>query len=300
MSLGSFYHGKPDHPGVVVVGARGMLGTHVCELLTSLCVPFFAVDRQELDLSCADAVNTSDLDMSAVWFNCAAWTDVDGAEEHEDEALAINGGPGLQALCARVKDAGGLLVHVSTDYVFEGNASVPYTTDELRSPIGAYGRTKAAGEVVIEKSGCDSIIARTSWLYSNHANNFVKTMAKLTSERDELKVVSDQRGRPTSAEHLARSLVGLVDADARGVFHVTDGGECSWHEFACAIRDGLGQTCEIAPCTTDEFPRPAPRPAYSVLDVTKTESLLGVMPSWRDNLEAVLKHLRVQDRARSA
>ncbi len=300
MSLGAFYHGKPDHPGVVVVGAKGMLGTHVCELLTSLGVPFFAVDRAELDLSSADAVNTSDLDMSAVWFNCAAWTDVDGAEEHEERALAINGGPGLRALCARVKDAGGLLVHVSTDYVFEGTASEPYGTDHPRSPIGAYGRTKAAGEVIVETSGCDYIIARTSWLYSPYANNFVKTMAKLTGDRDELKVVSDQRGRPTSAEHLARSLVGLVDAGARGVFHVTDGGECTWHEFACAIRDGLGHTCEIAPCTTEEFPRPAPRPSYSVLDLSKTERVLGAMSSWRDNLEAVLNHLRVQGRARSA
>lgn len=300
MSLGAFYHGEPGHPGAVVVGAQGMLGTHMRELLTRLGVPFVAVDREEFDLSSAEAVNASGLDMSAVWFNCAAWTDVDGAEEHEDKALAINGGPGLQALCARLSDAGGVLVHVSTDYVFEGNASEPYATDELRSPIGAYGRTKAAGEVIIETSGCEFVIARTSWLYSHHANNFVKTMAKLTDERDELKVVSDQRGRPTSAEHLARSLVGLVDAGARGMFHVTDGGECTWHEFACAIRDGLGHTCEIAPCSTDEFPRPAKRPAYSVLDLSKTESVLGAMPSWRDNLEAVLNQLRVQDRARSA
>ena len=233
--------------------------------------------------------------MDAVWFNCAAWTNVDGAEEHEADALAVNGGEGLAVLCARIKEAGGKLVHVSTDYVFDGKATKPYGVDEPRNPIGAYGRTKAAGEKVIEQSGCDFIVARTSWLYAPWANNFVRTMAKLTRDKDELKVVDDQRGRPTSAEHLARSLVSLVDAEGSGVFHVTDGGECTWFEFACAVRDGLGHTCVVKPCTTAEFPRPAPRPAYSVLDLSRTESLIGNMPHWRVNLADVLKRLEPLD-----
>lgn len=297
MSLGSFYHDAQEKPGVVIVGAKGMLGTEISELLDGLKIPYAALDRDELDLASEEAVRACNVEMGGVWFNCAAWTDVDGAESHEAEALAINGGPGLQALCERLNAAGGLLVHVSTDYVFDGEGTEPYPTDHPRSPLGAYGRTKATGEVVIETSGCAHVIARTSWLYAHRARNFVTTMAKLTAEKDELKVVSDQRGRPTSAAHLARSLVALVDAGARGMYHVTDGGECTWHEFACAIRDGLGHTCDIEPCTTDEFPRPAPRPAYSVLDLSKTEELIGAMPDWRENLRDVLGVLRAEAKA---
>ncbi len=277
--------------GAVVLGAKGMLGRGLCALLEERGVSVIAADRKVFDVADPEGVKRSRLPMDAVWFNCAAWTDVDGAEAHEADALAVNGGEGLQSLCDRLGDAGGKLVHVSTDYVFNGRASEPYRVDEPRDPIGAYGRTKAAGEKVIEDSGCACIIARTSWIYAPWANNFVRTMAKLTRDRDELKVVDDQRGRPTSAEHLARSLVALVDAEGTGTFHVTDGGECTWYEFACAIRDGLGHACEIKPCTTDEFPRPAPRPAYSVLDLSRTEALIGRMPDWRANLADVLKRL---------
>lgn len=277
--------------GVVVLGAQGMLGRALSVLLDARGLSFPEVDRDELDLADAGAVAKSKLPMDAIWFNCAAWTNVDGAETHEADALAVNGGEGLATLCARLRDAGGTLVHVSTDYVFDGKATTPYRIDHPRNPVGAYGRTKAAGERAIEASGCEHLIARTSWLYAPWANNFVRTMAKLTRDKSELKVVSDQRGRPTSSEHVARSLVALVEAEARGTFHVTDGGECSWFELACAVRDGLGHTCDIRPCTTAEFPRPAPRPAYSVLDLTRTEALLGKMPDWRANLAEVLKRL---------
>jgi len=281
--------------GVVVLGAKGMLGRALCELLDQRGLSFPELDRRELDLTDAGAVARSNLPMEAVWFNCAAWTNVDGAEEHEAEALAVNGGLGLMALCERIREAGGKLVHVSTDYVFDGQAEKPYRIDEPRNPIGAYGRTKAAGEEIIERSGVEHVIVRTSWLYAPWANNFVRTMAKLTRDKDSLKVVNDQRGRPTSAEHLARSLVELVDDEVSGVFHVTDGGDCTWYEFACAIRDGLGQTCAIEPCTTAEFPRPAARPGYSVLDLSRAEALLGKMPSWRENLADVLGRLEPID-----
>lgn len=281
--------------GVVVLGAKGMLGRALCELLDQRGLSFPELDRQEFNLADAGAVAQLNVPMDAVWFNCAAWTNVDGAEEHEAEALAVNGGPGLAALCERIRGAGGKLVHVSTDYVFDGHAEKPYRIDEPRHPIGAYGRTKAAGEEIIERSGVEHVVVRTSWLYAPWANNFVRTMAKLTRDRDGLKVVNDQRGRPTSAEHLARSLVELVEDEVSGVFHVTDGGDCTWYEFACAIRDGLGHTCAIEPCTTAEFPRPAPRPAYSVLDLSRAEALLGKMPSWRENLADVLKRLEPID-----
>lgn len=277
--------------GVVVLGAKGMLGRALCGLLDARGVSFVAADREEFDLADAEAVGRSRLPMDEVWFNCAAWTNVDGAETHEAHALAVNGGEGLRVLCERVREAGGMIVHVSTDYVFDGNATNPYRVDEPRNPIGAYGRTKAAGEEIIERSGAEHLIVRTSWLYAPWANNFVRTMAKLTRDKSELKVVHDQRGRPTSAEHLARSLVALVEAEARGVFHVTDGGECTWYELARAVRDGLGHACEIRPCTTAEFPRPAARPGYSVLDLTRAESLLGRMPDWRSNVADVLQRL---------
>lgn len=281
--------------GAVVLGAKGMLGRAVCSLLDVRGVNLIAADLGELDIADAAAVGASKLPMDAVWFNCAAWTDVDAAETHEAEALAVNGGQGLAALCERIRHADGRLIHVSTDYVFDGRATRPYGTDEPRNPIGAYGRTKAAGEKAIESSGCNHVIARTSWLYAPWANNFVRTMARLTRDKDQIRVVSDQRGRPTSAQHLARSLVALVDAEARGTFHVTDGGECSWYELACAVRDGLGHACDIQPCTTAEFPRPAPRPAYSVLGLTRTEALLGKLPDWRTNLADVLKELEPID-----
>lgn len=281
--------------GVVILGAKGMLGRALSGLLDQRGLSFPEVDRQELDVADAGAVARSKLPMDAVWFNCAAWTNVDGAEEHEAQALAVNGGPGLAALCERIRDAGGRLVHVSTDYVFDGRAEKPYRIDEPRRPLGAYGRTKAAGEEIIERSGAEHVIVRTSWLYAPWASNFVRTMAKLTRDKDSLKVVNDQRGRPTSAEHLARMLLALADADATGLFHVTDGGDCTWYEFACAIRDGLGHACAIEPCTTAEFPRPAPRPAYSVLDLSRAEALLGKMPDWRVNLADVLRKLEPID-----
>ena len=291
MSLGSFFHDSTDHPGAVVLGAGGMLGRALCRLLDRLDIPFDPLHTADLDLADPESIKTSGRVFDRVWFNCAAWTDVDGAEANENAALAINGGPGLATLCERIKADDGLLVHISTDYVFDGSASEPYQTDHPRSPLGAYGRTKAAGEEIIEQSGCQFIIARTSWLYAPWANNFVRTMARLTREKDRLKVVSDQRGRPTSAEHLAETLVKLVDAGARGVYHTTDGGQCSWFDFACAISDGLGHQCTIEPCTTQEFPRPAPRPAYSVLDLSRTESIIGPMTDWRENLNAVLDRL---------
>jgi dTDP-4-dehydrorhamnose reductase len=183
------------------------------------------------------------------------------------------------------------LLHFSTDYVFDGKASAPYRADAPVDPLGAYGRTKAAGEQAIHASGARHLIVRTSWLYAPWGNNFVRTMARLTRDKPSLKVVDDQRGRPTSAEHLAATALALLDRGATGTFHVTDGGECTWYEFTLAIAKQLGRTCTIAPCTTAEFPRPAPRPAYSVLDLSQTEALLGPMPDWRVNLVEVLARL---------
>lgn len=275
---------------VLIIGDRGMLGRAFRQLLTGLERPYHGVDLPAFDA--AEPGQVTEL-MRTPWaavVNCAAFTNVDGAEADESAAFRGNATAPrlLSEACAR---AGVPFLHFSTDYVFSGKATRPYPVDDPVEPLGAYGRTKAAGEQAVRASGARALIVRTSWLYAPWANNFVRTMARLTRDKTSLKVVSDQRGRPTSAEHLAKTALALLDRGQTGTFHVTDGGECSWHEFTVAIARALGRTCTIDPCTTAEFPRPAPRPAYSVLDLGKTEALLGPMPDWHDNLASVLARL---------
>jgi dTDP-4-dehydrorhamnose reductase len=275
---------------ILLVGDRGMLGRAFRELLDRAARAYQGVDLPDFDASDATQVAAIFRKPWSALINCAAYTNVDGAEEHEQVAMRGNAtAPGV--LAEACKRAGIPLLHFSTDYVFAGNAERPYPVDGPVQPLGAYGRTKAAGEEAIHKSGAQHLIVRTSWLYAPWANNFVRTMAKLTRDKPALKVVDDQRGRPTSAEHLAKTALMLLDRGATGTFHVTDGGECTWYEFTRAIAEKLGRTCTISPCTTAEFPRPAPRPAYSVLDLSKTEALLGPMPDWRENLASVLARL---------
>mgnify|MGYP001767423863 CR=1 FL=1 len=275
---------------VLLLGDRGMLGRAFRELFAAAKRPYTGLDLPELDI--ADPKQIDAL-MAKPWsavVNCAAYTNVDGAESDESAALRANGtGPGVVAqACARTHVP---LVHFSTDYVFSGSASAPYLGDAPLQPLGAYGRSKAMGEKLIRQSGAESLILRTSWLYAPWANNFVRTMARLTRDKAELKVVNDQRGRPTSAQHLATSALALLDKGARGTLHVTDGGECTWYEFTVEIARLLGRTTKLVPCTTAEFPRPAPRPAYSVLDLGPTEEILGPMPDWRQNLAQVIASL---------
>ena len=222
--------------------------------------------------------------------NCAAYTDVDGCEEHETDAMKINA-HGAARLAERCFVIGATLVHFSTDYVFAGDAGEPYSADTPVAPIGAYGRTKAAGEQAVIDAQCHHRIIRTSWLYAPWGNNFVRTMLNLTEQRDELNVVDDQSGRPTSCQHLAAVAKKLTNAAPDGVYHVTDGGECTWHGFAAEIARQAGHDCHVKPCTTEQFPRPAKRPAYSVLDLSRTEAAVGKLPDWRDNLAAVLKQI---------
>ena len=164
----------------------------------------------------------------------------------------------------------------------------PLYRDEPRRPQNAYGRSKARGEEALEKSGAAHVMSRTSWLYAPWGKNFVDTIAKLGSEKPVLRVVDDQRGRPTSAQYLAERSLGLIEKGARGAFHVTDGGECTWYEFAKAIVETTGGKAFVEACTTAEFPRPATRPTYSVLDLSRTEALIGPSRDWRDNLADVL------------
>jgi dTDP-4-dehydrorhamnose reductase len=279
----------------LVIGAAGMLGRAVCAALDSDGLAYDAVDAVPDDDAgigrfdlCADDDLAKIADGGwATVVNCAAWTDVDGAEEKEEAATVLNG-HAVGALAGACREGGALCVHYSTDYVFDGNGSSPYPVDHAIDPINAYGRSKAVGERLLAESGAEHILIRTSWLYGPWGKNFVLTMRSLMQSRDVLKVVDDQRGRPTSVEQLARTTIGLVNAGARGTFHGSDGGECTWHGFASAIRDTLGLTTKIDPCTTDEFPRPAARPAYSVLDLSTTTAIVGEPIHWEDELRRVL------------
>jgi dTDP-4-dehydrorhamnose reductase len=274
----------------LVVSPDGMLGRAFVEALERRGEPVIGVSYPELDLTRPATLARIDGAIGRV-INCAAFTDVDGAEAREAEALAVNGtGVGhLAAACARV---GATLVHFGTDYVFSGDAAAPYPVDAPVAPRTAYGRTKAAGEAALRDSGADHLYLRTSWLYAPWGKNFVRTIAALGKTKPELKVVDDQRGRPTSAEELVVTTLALWDRGARGFFHATDGGECTWFDFAKAIVEGTGGSAKVLPCTTAEFPRPAPRPAYSVLDLSATEAVLGrPLRHWRETLADVLPRL---------
>jgi len=275
--------GKSIH----VLGGQGMLGRALCNELAERHVPFTTLTREDVDLSMPDSIAA--MQPCDVLFNCAAWTDVDGAEAHEDEATQVNGRAIAQILGSDKTD---LLVTFGTDYVFEGQGQKPYAIDHNRSPLNAYGRSKAAGEEAMESVDKRRWLhVRTSWLYAPWGTNFVLTMRKLMGERECLHVVSDQRGRPTSAEHLARCTIDLTTNGERGHWHATDGGECTWFEFAQEIKRLTSAPATIEPCTSDQFPRPAKRPAYSVLDISQTEAELGPMPHWTDNLADVLRRV---------
>jgi dTDP-4-dehydrorhamnose reductase len=232
--------------------------------------------------------------------NAAAYTAVDGAETKPDLAVEINAeGAGLLARAA--ERSGARLIHVSTDFVFDGTATEPYTPRAEPRPLGVYGHSKLAGECrVREVLPLHSVIVRTAWVYSRFGNNFVKTMLRLMSERDALRVVDDQTGAPTWARGLAEVLWGFAERpEAHGIYHWTDGGRCSWHEFACEIQTRavalglLDRHIDIEPIPSSEYPTPARRPAFSVLDLSATESLLQCRAKpWQTQLQSMLKELK--------
>ncbi|MFU8828267.1 MAG: dTDP-4-dehydrorhamnose reductase [Phycisphaerales bacterium] len=283
--------------GIVVLGAGGMLGRAWCELLEELGINYRALGRGECNITDAASIRRA-IDGWPIVINCAAYTDVDGAEAHEDEATKING-EAVGLLGEACAEAGARLVHYSTDYVFNGQpfgdpaGAPPYSTHEPRDPINAYGRSKAVGESLLEpliNSGrLDALIVRTSWVYAPWGKNFVLTIAKLSAERDELTVVNDQHGRPTSALGLAETTLTLLESQVEpGIWHATDGGRCTWFDFATAIAAKTESGCIVKPCGSEQFPRPAKRPAFSVLDLSATEEVIGPMSPWEDQLDQVL------------
>lgn len=277
-----------SHP-VLLLGSTGMLGRAWSALLDARRLTYDAPSHAQLDIT-DEAATHAAINTPRLVINCAAWTDVDGAEKYEDAASLTNGNAPA-ALARACAQSGATLIHYSTDYVFPGDADTPYRIDTPISPINAYGRTKAVGEIAIAQSGCKYLIIRTSWLYAPWGKNFVRTIAKAAREKSALSVVNDQRGRPTSCTHLADATLRLLEAGACGTHHITDGGECTWFDLAAAVVETLHLDCAVSPCTSDAYPRPASRPAYSVLDLTETENLIGPLPDWRDNLRAALNRL---------
>ena len=225
--------------------------------------------------------------------NCAAFTNVDAAESQPELAERLNA-TAVENLAVAMKEVGGLLVHISTDYVFGARAyDAPIREEEPGAPTGVYGLTKLHGEEAIRRVGCRHVIIRTGWMYSEFGKNFVRTMLHLTSTRPQIKVVNDQRGTPTYARDLAEAIVTILADPVEGTYHYSDAGECTWYDFACAIAEMAGQSsCTILPCRSDEFPSPVKRPAYSVLDKTKIQATFGLsLPAWPDSLRRCIASL---------
>jgi dTDP-4-dehydrorhamnose reductase len=263
-----------------------MLGHDVVSEAGKRGYEVIGLTRAQLDITDAAAVRAAVRDAAPdIVVNCAAWTDVDGAEEHEEAATAVNGA-GAGNVAAACAATGALAVQVSTDYVFEGHGRAPYVEHDPTAPLNAYGRSKLAGEVAVAEAGPRHIIARSSWLFGANGRNFVSTMLALGDEREEVRVVNDQIGCPTYTCHLAYALFELAAAESLGIHHVAGSGACSWHAFAVEIFKQAGVTCRVDPATTAEMNRPAPRPAYSVLQNARDDGV--VLPEWRDGLRDYL------------
>ena len=279
---------------ILVTGANGQLGNEMRIVSKGSSDRYIFTDVEELDITNRDAVMNfvKENDIKVV-VNCAAYTNVDKAEDDEATAELINA-QAVENLADACKVNNATLIHISTDYVFGGNkGNTPRTEDEPVNPTGAYGRTKLHGEKAIQKSGCNYLIIRTAWLYSEFGNNFVKTMRRLTAERDTLKVVFDQVGTPTYALDLAEVIMKFIEAGSvYGIYHFSNEGVISWYDFAKEICELSGNTCDIQPCHSDEFPSKVKRPSYSVLDKTKIKNKLNItIPHWKESLKNCINNL---------
>lgn len=273
---------------VLVTGANGQLGSEIQNNTHRISNYYFS-DADSLDITDAQAicafVQQHAIDLIV---NCAAYTNVDKAEDDCATAEAINH-TAVAHLASVCKEFQLPLIHISTDYVFGGTKNTPYRETDATQPLGVYGRTKLAGEQAIQNSGIEHLIIRTSWLYSlRFGNNFVKTIQRLSGERPQLKVVADQVGTPTNAADLADFIVQAIEnawyRGKREVYHFSNEGVCSWYDFAVAIVAASGNACEVLPCTSVEFPSKVTRPSYSVLDKTKLKTDFGYrIPYWRDS-----------------
>ena len=280
---------------ILVTGCKGQLGNEIQLLAPKYedeCT-FFFTDKEELDITDRKAVYTFiEKHSIGIVINCAAFTAVDKAEENEELCNLLNNvAPGY--LAEAVASVGGTMIQVSTDYVFDGKGCIPYKEEDATNPQTVYGRTKLAGEENVIRSCAGSMVIRTAWLYSTFGNNFVKTMIRLGKERDALGVVFDQVGSPTYARDLARAIMHIVDKGiVQGVYHFTNEGVCSWYDFTRAIHRLEGIDCQVSPIHTEDYPVPAARPHFSVLDKSKIKNTFGIdIRWWEDALKECIKEL---------
>lgn len=283
---------------ILITGANGQLGNEMRLLGPTSRNRYIFTDVAELDITSVDAVRCMvAAEKIDVIVNCAAYTNVEKAEEDCDMADLLNH-KAVANLAAAAKEVGGTLIHISTDYVFQGDKNLPCREEEPTDPLGVYGKTKLAGEKAVCTSGCKYLIFRTAWLYSAFGNNFVKTMMRLTSEKERLTVVFDQVGTPTYAADLAQTIFGIIECGSyvgnEGIYHFSDEGVCSWYDFAHEIAQLAGNThCDVQPCYSSDFPSKVRRPAFSVLDKTKVKRTFGItIPHWRDSLIRCIEKLK--------
>jgi dTDP-4-dehydrorhamnose reductase len=288
------------NPTVWLIGNKGMLGTELSLLLEQHRIPFTGTDR-EIDITDPAALQNFTSSHPVNWIiNCAAYTAVDKAEDDAAACRLLNTN-GAANIATAAQAIGSRLIHISTDYVFDGKGNRPYTEEDATCPTGVYGRSKRDGEIAVIKNNPNSYILRTAWLYGKYGNNFVHTMLRLMHEREEIKVVNDQYGSPTWAFDLSQMVISFmqqVDGGNNipcGIYHCTGEGTCTWFEFAEAIyTEGkniklLTNTCAVKPCTSTEYPAKVKRPAYSVLDKTKIKKILGLeIPVWKTSLKKYL------------
>ena len=284
---------------ILVTGSNGQLGSHIRQTSVRSHHQYLFTDVAELDITNEQAINefVAAHKVDTI-INCAAYTDVNRAESDEPNAELVNH-TAVNHLAKAMAAVGGLMVHISTDYVFGGNHNnTPCRENEKVNPTGAYGRTKLHGEEAVVASGCRYLMFRTAWLYSEYGKNFCKTMLDLTASKPTLKVVFDQVGTPTYAGDLANAIVSILEnhleVGKEGLYHYSNEGVCSWYDFAVAIGRMAGNlNCDIQPCHSDEFPSPVVRPSYSVLDKTKFKQAFGLkVPYWTDSLELCIRNTK--------
>lgn len=284
---------------ILVTGANGQLGNEMQRVAKTSSNHYIFTDVAQLDITDREAVLRAVKDNSIqVIVNCAAYTNVDKAEDDRETADLINN-KAVENLAIAARENDATLIHISTDYVFKGDRCTPCREDWETDPLGVYGITKLAGEKSIERTGCRHIIIRTAWLYSPFGKNFVKTMQKLTAEKDSLKVVFDQVGTPTYAGDLADAIARIIETGQlgkQGIYHFSNEGVCSWYDFAREICELSGNTCNIRPCHSDEFPSKVKRPHFSVLDKTKIKDTFGIeVPYWKDSLKKCIRELKTEN-----
>lgn len=284
-----------DLPTILVTGANGQLGKEMKELESVYRgFRFIFLSREDMPIHHFELVRNVFKGYQPQYLvNCAAYTAVDKAESEKELAFQVNA-EAVGVMAAVCKEYGTKFIHISTDYVFDGNGTTPYTTDAPTNPHSVYGASKLKGEEEAMLYNPDTLIIRTSWVYSEFGKNFVKTMRKLMSERDELNVVSDQIGSPTYAADLAQVIMEIIAGGkwVPGIYHFSNSGVISWYDFAVAIRDLSGLQCRVQPIPSNQYPTPAKRPAYSVMDTSKIFSTFNLVPKpWKDSLIRCLGRL---------